>query len=527
MSSYEVGNVSVSGGLLEGAASIAAAAAIIAPAAIIGGTGYAVYKFGKSVQEELEREHREAVEREARKVAEEKVRKEIAQHQLMEAIDRAKSVIKGLDDDALYADAPSDIKERLYNLRQYVYGLTENISSSKTEDIEYDATIIASRVDSINNELESLQQLKISMDMDKRISESIDVIAGIFRGLDLLNYKEIINVVATDPYEDKKNAYLDQVRELAVYVKSIIYKEIKRFERIPSNAVDVETLASILKGLDRDLYTLLTEDIEVERYKTRISNVKNRIEEYKNLCVLMDKDEEAFLSAYYSYKEACEKVHIEAKDMMDFDSYNELQEEIELLRIRLKRMEKCSDLIAKFGRDTYLCMAMEYELHQLEYGALSKDESEQLLDRELRNATVGDKLSPFYIGEKESLMQIYKTDDDVLVQVEIHKDGRTSVETIVNNEMIEQDAIEKQRKHCVKSKKLEKALSENWFIETNLVESDSETIVEHSFGVRDKYSEERMEKDSKAKNERLLIAQKEAEKKRKEKAKVRAMALRG
>ena len=526
MSSYEVGGVGVSGGLLEGTATIVAAAAILVPTAIIAGTGYAVYQLGKSVQEEMKREHREAIECEARKKAEEKIKNDIAQAKITKSINKAQVLLQRIEDEKndLF---DTGIKERLTNLHQYLLEAASNVTASETADIEYNAIIISNRIKMVSDELKVLMNLKDRTAVDEKMVSAIEELANFFQSINVESYKDILNVSATDLYEEKKRDYIARTRDLAIHIKALIYREIKRFETIPIKSVDIESLASVLKGVDQEIHSLLTDDIDIERYDTRLSAIEKRIEEYNVLSALMDKDEEAFLSAYYAYKNVCDKVHLEAKDMMDFDSYEELEAEIKGLSKKLDRMKKCSELFEKLGKETYLCMAMEYELSRLEYGALSKDAAEEFLKKELVNASVGEKLSPYYLGDEESLMQIYEMGDGIYVQVEIHKDGSTTIETATAKGKSEIAVKEIQQKHCNKSKKLEKALQENWFIETNIFEVESPDVITYEFSGRAVDNDRARTEAEKIKQNRLKRAQKETEKRRKAKANRRAKALKG
>ena len=127
-------------------------------------------------------------------------------------------------------------------------------------------------------------------------------------------------------------------------------------------------------------------------------------------------------------------------------------------------MKRCSELYSKMGKEAYICMAFERELNNLNYSIEKKDIAEQLLHRKLQYAIVDNVEIPFYRLEEDSVTRIFKVSDDVGLQLIVHSNGSSTMETIALSSRKDNKIVEIQKEHCSKIKLLEKRMKENWFV---------------------------------------------------------------
>ena len=127
----------------------------------------------------------------------------------------------------------------------------------------------------------------------------------------------------------------------------------------------------------------------------------------------------------------------------------------------------------------------------------------------------------YYEHEGNSMMQLFKVSDEVGLQLIVHSDGTSTMETISLKKTDNNTVMKIQKEHCERTKKLEEALKKNWGIKIELEEKASADHVAIEF--------ETMKQKVNNTNKYMEIRRKKAiEKRRKnaEKKKERSIALR-
>ena len=195
---------------------------------------------------------------------------------------------------------------------------------------------------------------------------------------------------------------------------------------------------------------------------------------------------------------------------------NRLKDQSILLE-ELKK-ESGSDDVA---RELYICYAIETELNRMNYEIADKTSAETIVGEKLKNYRLKDKLLQYYEHEGNSMMQLFKVSDEVGLQLIVHSDGTSTMETISLKKTDNNTVMKIQKEHCERTKKLEEALKKNWGIKIELEEKASADHVAIEF--------ETMKQKVNNTNKYMEIRRKKAiEKRRKnaEKKKERSIALR-
>ena len=84
---------------------------------------------------------------------------------------------------------------------------------------------------------------------------------------------------------------------------------------------------------------------------------------------------------------------------------------------------------------------------------------------------------PFYQWDDKRLTQLYSIDETCDLQLIVHPDGSTTMETISRTEK-EQETVEVQKKHCSALKELHKRLFDNWFIHYDYRETEGPEVLQ-------------------------------------------------
>lgn len=520
MSSFEVGGVVVATGVIAGGAVIGAAIVALTP---IAASGYAVYKLGSAINNVLLKEQNKALEIEYKKQAQLKIRKEKAIHIHNDIVLECRSIIDYIEKNEVFQITElKDLREKI------VKAITEICNQNIMEDIvdlelqnEKNILLVKSYIKELKEDSRTFIRNKENAE---RFNAYVESVENIYENLKIENYNYIYNI-CVDKSEDVELRKLNMHLEKLIYELSVaLEREIHRFETVPIKSTDIKALNKIFNNIRKEIEFKRKQKLDIATYKNLISSIEIKMDEYYVLQSMMDKEEYKFLMLYLSYKDACNKSGIEFKDEVEFDSYEELEQAVVETRKRLEKMQKCAEVYHKIGKEAYICMAFENELSRLNYTSVTKEKAQRITNKILNNAHIGDELSPFYEMQNDSLMQVYHVSDNVGVQLIIHNDGSSTLETILLNEENEENAKKIQKEHCEKSKRLAQALRENWFIEADFDEVKSPNEIATQFTCTDKENCELEETRIKIDKKRE-IARQEQKRKNIEKAKRRSMTL--
>lgn len=471
MSSYEIGGVGVGASLIAGPIAVGAAIAILTPIA----GGYAVYKAGKAIYDGMVREHEEALERQIQEQARERLRLENAQKVRREIVEECNSKIAELKAGDYWKDATLSL-------------LAQSILSELQTIVAYDE-----KKDAVNIELQNKLDIQRILDLAEQLKKEsalisdnkvenmsmlsfIEKVEFLFSQLSVDEYYFIHNIKVDDEEKVVIRKLLSRVDGLKEKFYKIVAREVERFENCPITSVETNRISAIFEQISNEIKSINYFDSEPWILESKIESIERYIESYNTYKALLDKEQEKFLTLYLCYKESCKKVGEEYKEAVEFDTLKELEAEINNRKEMLERVQKHSDLFELYkqiGREAYICMAFETELNRLNYATSDKATAESVVKEKLNNCRLGDKLIPFYEYGCDSMMQVFKVNDEVGLQLIVHSDGTSTMETIPLKAADEKSIVEAQKTYCEKSKKIEEALKKNWFIDVNLEEKRS------------------------------------------------------
>lgn len=517
MSSYEVGGVA---DLVAAPVAIVAALAVLAPVA----GGYAIYQTGKAIHDEMVREYQEALEKQNREQAIARKRLETAQKVRQNILKECSEKVRELE--CLESSENGALEELICGIINELKNINALEEKTDVISIEIQNQHDLRTIEDMMEKLREAEKLILKNQNDnKRVVFFIESVEKIFDDLRVNEYSYVHDVSITSENQVYLKKLNDRIGKLTEEFYTIVNREIKRYETVPIASVGIKRVAGIFENIKKEIEAIDTDKTELWVLEERIKSIEKNIESYNTYKALLDIEEEKFMTLYLRYKKSCEELGEECKEAVEFETYEELERTVKDRFEALERMKKCSELCEKIGKEAYICMAFEIELNKLNYNATDKKFAENVLHKQLRNCRIGEKLSPFYEYMDDSMMRIFKVNDDVGLQLIIHKDGSSTMETIALKDSSKENVLASQKEHCKKNVKLIEALRKNWFITTDFDEIVDAEHISMEFGQLEGETEDIVIETIDRMNRRREIARKERRRKNKEKANLRSMAL--
>lgn len=229
---------------------------------------------------------------------------------------------------------------------------------------------------------------------------------------------------------------------------------------------------SCFAGVDETIATLCAPATTNAALKRGIRDLEENMEIYDGFCPTLRKEQAAMDALYAVYAEAarnlCEKPH----SLRHFRSSDALQAELRRLEGKAKRAAECAALYQALGAEGYLCYAWDQELTALGYSVCSRKKITRMVTQAPDRAQVNGETIPFYRWRDGALTQLYEVSPQCRLQLIVHPDGTTTMETIsVPGD--EAAVTAAQKTHCQQMKVIQQRLRENWFILHEMEETSS------------------------------------------------------
>lgn len=229
-------------------------------------------------------------------------------------------------------------------------------------------------------------------------------------------------------------------------------------------------------GVDDTIRHLCAPSTPNEELKQGIRALEDTMKLYDRFHPTLRKEQLTMDALYPIYQEAAAKLCEQVMPMYHFCSSGALQAELNRLALRAKRAEECAAIYQALGAEGYMCYAWDQELLAMGYSVCSREKITQMVTQAPARARIDGKKMPFYEWTEEAVTQIYEITPECRLQLIVHPDGTTTMETIaapVDDETIR--AI--QKVHCQRMKLIRQRLRENWFILHDLEETDTPETV--------------------------------------------------
>lgn len=396
-----------------------------------------------------------------------------------------------------YMEFIADIEELLDTARtvgmqdQYVEMLG-NLHGQAKETVlglrSVDKPDIGQYYNMLNKLLETRKSIEVSVTeySDHRRREFFDRISMLEKVFSSMKIEDRKNgVIYITPQQKKKNELNKEFKQLINKIRDILIIEQKRSRIFPVSEKNICTLKRLFDGIDTIVNEFKSPEISNGELEKGIEFLQERLKEYSFLMEILNQEEAEFMAYYEDYHKIMEELGQEYYLPIEFSDMGEMKENLEVAREKLKVAEQKAKLFKMLGKEAYICYAYDEELRALGYEVMSDTDRIKEIKKELgMHVSNGFEIPAYNAPDNKSALQIYDIDENCELQVIVHPDGSTTMATFMKGNDADH-TIASQKKYCRKSKVLARRLRENWFIISDLQETESPSKVKHSsIGIR-------------------------------------------
>ena len=444
----------------------AIAAVVLAPVGLALGAGWVAWQAGalvvranRAIDEQIREEKRlQAAAAQQRRAAAE------AGHRELVAL--CESVMGGLD-------TGGDLRQlsQVEQLRQELKAICTETLPEDTARLESMNSRGLLQVQEIVRRQQRLRELKVHTDTvyeGLSVADLMDDLRVAFSTAQIRRTQGA-NVTAADPEAFERAQLLEQLDAVTARAIAAVDLTVELGRDYAIARSHSSWLESLLGGLDDKVAMLYAPSTSNERLKRGIRDLEQIMKQFEVLRPSLLKERAELDKLYPVYVQAAQGFGEKARELKSFASARELKGELERLRGRLERAQTCAQIYEQLGRSAYICMAWDQELAAMGYQVKTRSDTRALTEHKPKRAKSGDRVLPFYDWREQELTQFYTISDSCQLQLVVHADGSTSMQTIATGS--DADTVREQKQHCANLKLLHERLKENWFLSYDMEET--------------------------------------------------------
>jgi len=285
------------------------------------------------------------------------------------------------------------------------------------------------------------------------------------------------NVVAADPQVLERVKLNRQLTEVSARVMTALEFVVDLGENYGISTANNAWFRSCFNGVDERIRMLCSPAVTNQELKQGIRALEEIMMQYDMLWPTLEQEKAKLSALYPVYAQAANALGEPIFEIRHFKSASALETEMHRLEARAERAKQCSEIYAKLGPAAYMCYAWDQELQAMGYSVHTRKQITEMAKHRPDRAKLGEAEMPFYQWDEKGLTQLYSVDSACDLQLIVHPDGSTTMETIARPAAKEQ-VVETQKKHCNAVKEIHKRLFENWFISYDYREAEGPEFVQ-------------------------------------------------
>ena len=392
-------------------------------------------------------------------------------------INETEKLKKSMDDLA----KSDQLQEMLIDATNIIKDTESILKEVKTADIE-----TVARFTSISQV--RIAQLEQMMNTRKRLKETaryvlqedfqdlIDDVTEVHNRINMqipdgpTSFAMVSDVKSVSPEEYERSGLWEELMSLSGQFHRAIEREHERAGIVPIPQNMEKDLTRILGGVDERIESLSIPGISNKDLRQGLDRLRMSMEEYRTRLQKLDAIEGEYYKVYSDLRTG---LGLSVRDKSDFADTQDLLREIENEKKTVKRAKKCAKLYETLGKDGYICMALNDEMTAMGYSMVDKNILYKQFRGELTQYKTesGTEIPAYYVpGTEQDAMQLYKINEFCQLQVITHRDGSTTLQTIMtgNNKA---ETVKTQENHCRNLQGLSKRLKEKWFVDIGIKET--------------------------------------------------------
>lgn len=460
---------------MDGAAVIAGGVVALGAGAALGavvGTGWLLYQSGKLITSAVRSSAQAVEEKVARERLEAQLRHERAEMSHKQIRQMYKDFIEEAQAELSQIKSP-EIASQLQILISRIHMEQESASNS-TERLEARNAAALSALDMAMREktalLEKAQIPETSMG-HYALGQYIADLQGDLEKAKSMGVTVGENAVALSPEQYARMRLRVRYEKAALSVRQALENEDRRAVTYPVSAKLNKRLHLIFDGMAQRIAKLNDPTVSNSELKMGISNLEACLEHYRHVSQVLDEEEAEFTALYAVYRDVQDALETPVMQPHEFSDLAHLKVAMEACRQQVERAQYCARLYSSLDVDAYLCLAFDTEMRALGYSVMDSRQLTSRISKTLQEHTCanGITIPAFDIPNEDALTQLYNIDEHCDLQLIVHEDGTTTLQTLMHGNDTEQ-TVESQQKHCDRASELSERLRKNWFVKCDLTE---------------------------------------------------------
>lgn len=273
------------------------------------------------------------------------------------------------------------------------------------------------------------------------------------------------NVKAADPAVLERARLNQRLSEVSAQVAIALEFVVDLAENYGMSQSNNAWLQSCFNGVDERIRSLCSPAISNSELKKGIRLLEEIMSRYDMLYPGLEREKQRLAALYPVYVDAARALGEPIRRLKYFKSVSALEAAMQTLQIRAQQAAKCAEIYQRLGPAAYMCYAWDEELRAMGYTVHTRRQITEMIRHRPERVSLGEAEMPFYQWDEGAMTQIYSVTPECNLQLIVHPDGSTTMQTIAAQgvERLE-EVIEAQKSHCSRIKAIHQRLKENWFI---------------------------------------------------------------
>lgn len=304
-----------------------------------------------------------------------------------------------------------------------------------------------------------------------------------------------VNVSALSPEQHVRMQLRQRYEEAAFLVRFALENENRRANAYPVSTKLNKSLHRIFDGMEHRIAKLNNPAITNGDLRDGIRRLEDCMELYRHVSQVLDDEEAEFQMLYSVYSDVQKALEVPSKKPHEFTNLAELRIALDRCNEQVQRAQYCAKIYSTLGVDAYLCLAFDTEMRAMGYSVLDSRQLMKRVNKSLNEHKCSNGITiPVYdIPNENAVTQLYNVDQHCNLQLIVHADGTTTLQTLMHGNDAEQ-TVQTQRRHCDRATELAARLKKNWFVRCELEETESaEKIHKSMMGIEGDYGIRRTE----------------------------------
>ncbi len=289
------------------------------------------------------------------------------------------------------------------------------------------------------------------------------------------------DVRAVDPAALERAELNRRLSEVSAQVMTALEFVVDMAEHYGLSQANDVWFQSCFNGVDQRIQAVCSPAASNADLKRTVQSLEGTMGQFDVFYPTLKREKEKMDALYPVYADGARALGEPVHPLKQFKESTALEEALRAQRVRAQRAGECARIYQRLGPAAYLCYAWDEELRAMGYTVHTRRQITELVRHSPERARLGESALPFYQWGQEAMTQLYQITPECNLQLIVHPDGSTTMQTIATQGAGRPErVISAQKGHCARIQALCQRLRENWFI---LYDSQEIAPAEHLLNV--------------------------------------------